>query len=199
MLVDGGFILKRLRSRLGRPAQAADILVECDRINRSSLLLDSTLLRILFYDAPPAVGTITNPFDGRSVNLARTPQHERGITLHKTLELMPDIALRLGETVVRGWQIDSDGVQTLARTRRPATTGDVRPVIEQKGVDLRIGLDIARLSLKQLVDVIVVVTGDRDLVPAFRFARREGLRVYLDHLGAAFVHRDLITHSDRVL
>ncbi len=51
------------------------------------------------------------------------------------------------------------------------------PKIEQKGVDLRIGLDIARLSLRRMVDIIVVVTGDSDMVPAFKFARREGIRV----------------------
>ena len=54
---------------------------------------------------------------------------------------------------------------------------------EQKGVDLRISLDIARLSLRSLVDAVVVVTGDSDLIPAFKFARREGIRVYLDHMG----------------
>jgi len=57
----------------------------------------------------------------------------------------------------------------------------------------------SRLALLHLVDAVVVVTADHDLVPAFRFARREGLRVYLDHLGATFVHRDLIAHADRVL
>jgi uncharacterized LabA/DUF88 family protein len=199
VLLDGGFVLKRLRSRLGRPAEASDVLGECDRINRCAMLENSTLLRVLFYDAPPAVGVVTNPFDGRSLNLARTPQHARGLALHNALEQMPDMALRLGETVVRGWQIDAEHVGDLARSRRAVAEADARLDIQQKGVDLRIGLDIARLSLRQLVEVIVVVTADRDLVPAFRFARREGLRVYLDCLGAAFVHRDLIAHADRVL
>jgi len=72
------------------------------------------------------------------------------------------------------------------------------PNVEQKGVDLRIGLDIARLALREMVEIIVVVTGDSDLVPAFRFARREGIRVYLDHLGHG-VRRDLKAHADIVL
>jgi uncharacterized LabA/DUF88 family protein len=59
-------------------------------------------------------------------------------------------------------------------------------------------LDIARLSLRQLVDVIVVVTGDSDMVPAFKFARREGVRVYLDHMGHA-VKRELKAHVDQIL
>ena len=75
----------------------------------------------------------------------------------------------------------------------------MRLVIEQKGVDLRIGLDIARLALRRHVDEIVIVSADSDLVPALRFARREGLRVYLDTLGAKAVVRDLIAHADRVL
>jgi len=76
---------------------------------------------------------------------------------------------------------------------------EILPDIEQKGVDLRIGLDIARLSLKEMVRVIVVMAGDSDLVPAFKFARREGCKVYLDKLGVAHVRRDLEAHADLVL
>ena len=60
------------------------------------------------------------------------------------------------------------------------------------------GLDIARLSLRGLVSVIVIATGDSDLVPAFKFARREGVRVYLDHMGLN-VRRELKAHADLVL
>jgi uncharacterized LabA/DUF88 family protein len=48
------------------------------------------------------------------------------------------------------------------------------------------------------VDTVVVVTGDSDLVPAFKFARREGGRVFLDHMGHR-VRRDLKAHADLVL
>ena len=72
------------------------------------------------------------------------------------------------------------------------------PNIEQKGVDLRIGLDIARLALRDMVDIVVVVTGDSDLIPAFKFARREGVRVYLDHMGHG-VKRELKVHTDLIL
>ncbi len=47
-------------------------------------------------------------------------------------------------------------------------------------------------------DVIVTVTGDSDLVPAFKFARREGLRVFLCHLGHA-IKRQLHAHADRTM
>ena len=53
-------------------------------------------------------------------------------------------------------------------------SGDLKPNIQQKGVDLRIGLDIAALALKHQVEIIVLVTGDSDFIPALKFARREG-------------------------
>ena len=36
---------------------------------------------------------------------------------------------------------------------------------------MRVGLDIASLTLKKQVEVIVLVTGDSDFVPAMKFAR----------------------------
>lgn len=75
---------------------------------------------------------------------------------------------------------------------------DLRLRIAQKGVDMRIGLDIARMTLRERVEAIVVVTGDSDFIPAFKFARREGVRVYLDPMGGA-VKRSLKAHADVVL
>lgn len=54
------------------------------------------------------------------------------------------------------------------------------------------------LYAPQMVDIIVVVTGDSDLVPAFRFARREGVRVFLDHMGHG-VRRELKAHADIII
>ena len=48
---------------------------------------------------------------------------------------------------------------------------------------MRIGLDIATLSLKDHVDIIVLVTGDSDFVPALKLARREGKQTILYCLG----------------
>lgn len=39
---------------------------------------------------------------------------------------------------------------------------------------------------------------DCDMIPAFKFARREGIRVYLDRLGGP-VKRELKAHVDLVL
>ena len=57
---------------------------------------------------------------------------------------------------------------------------------------------LARLALRSVVSAVVVVTGDSDLVPAFKFARREGIRVYLDNMGHG-VKRELKVHADLIL
>jgi uncharacterized LabA/DUF88 family protein len=55
--------------------------------------------------------------------------------------------------------------------------------LSQKGVDMRIGLDIAALALKRIVQVVVLVTADTDFIPAMKFACREGLQLFLVTLG----------------
>ena len=45
---------------------------------------------------------------------------------------------------------------------------DLFPEIDQKGVDLKIGMDIACMAIRQTVDTIVMITGDSDLVPALK-------------------------------
>lgn len=163
-----------------------------------SELTGLSLLRIYFYDAPPATSTAINPLNGQSVNLGRTETHGQRTRFLDELELRPNIALRRGELSVHGWRVRKGALKEIARSRRLLCGDDLELHLEQKGVDLRIGLDIARLALRRLVEVLVVVTGDSDMVPAFKFARREGLRVLLDHLGGP-VKRDLKAHVDVVL
>jgi uncharacterized LabA/DUF88 family protein len=72
---------------------------------------------------------------------------------------------------------------------------DVTLDLRQKGVDMRIGLDIAALTLKRFVNTIVLVSGDSDFVPAAKLARREGLQFILDPLWQQ-VNDDLFEHID---
>ena len=109
----------------------------------------------------------------------------------------PD-AVRRGEVVAHGWKLGGRAFKNMMKSPRAPAANDIVPDLEQKGVDLRIGLDIARLALREMVDIIVVVTGDSDLVPAFRFARREGVRVFLDHMGHG-VRRELKAHADIII
>jgi len=202
VLVDGGFLSKALGAVL-RPRRAPsveDILLACRKIREHPRLAEHELLRILFYDAPPATGQITNPLSGEQTNLGRTDQYATRKALLDRIENSPDFALRLGELAKRGWEVRGRSLKDLPKRPEPALTADdLQPSFQQKGVDLRIGLDIARLSLRGIVDTIVVVAGDSDFIPAFKFARREGLRVYLEDVGSRFVKQELRAHADVVL
>jgi uncharacterized LabA/DUF88 family protein len=72
---------------------------------------------------------------------------------------------------------------------------DIRLHLQQKGVDIRIGIDIAALALKRQADTIVLLTGDSDFVPAAKLARREGVEFILDPLWQQ-VNDDLFEHID---
>lgn len=72
---------------------------------------------------------------------------------------------------------------------------EVRLGLRQKGVDMRIGLDIASITLKQQADAILLVAGDSDFVPAAKLARREGREFILDPLWQQ-VNQDLFEHID---
>lgn len=66
---------------------------------------------------------------------------------------------------------------------------------KQKGVDMRIGIDIASLAYKHQVDQIILIAGDSDFVPAAKLARREGIDFILDPMGAD-IKDDLFEHID---
>jgi uncharacterized LabA/DUF88 family protein len=72
---------------------------------------------------------------------------------------------------------------------------NIRLGLRQKGVDMRIGIDISSLTLKKLVDTIILVSGDSDFVPAAKLARREGVEFILDPLWQN-INTDLFEHID---
>lgn len=67
--------------------------------------------------------------------------------------------------------------------------------LRQKGVDMRIGIDIVSLTLKKQADTIILVAGDSDFVPAAKLARREGMEFLLDPLWQQ-INDDLYEHID---
>ena len=62
---------------------------------------------------------------------------------------------------------------------------------------MRIALDIATITLKKQANIIVLVSGDSDFVPAARLARREGVTFILDPLWRT-VSSELLEHIDQL-
>jgi uncharacterized LabA/DUF88 family protein len=57
------------------------------------------------------------------------------------------------------------------------------PNLKQKGVDIKIGLDVAWVSFNRMARNIILVTGDSDFIPVIKTARRNGVFVCLLTLG----------------
>ena len=112
------------------------------------------------------------------------------------------MALRLGRSawINKNWLINPDKIKDILKKKisiEDLTEIDIKPHIEQKTVDMKIGLDIATIALKRLADVMIIITGDSDIVPALKFARSEGMQVGLDPLWRP-VSSDLSEHVDFV-
>ena len=69
--------------------------------------------------------------------------------------------------------------------------------VKHKGVDMKIGVDIASLAYKQQVDKIVLISGDSGFVPAAKLARREGIDFVLDPMWID-IKPELFEHIDGI-
>ncbi len=198
LLLDGGFVKKKLAVQYRRFPTERDVLTCCGWILEKPRLLGKELFRVYYYDAPPLEGIATNPLDGTTVDFSQTSQASRNKILLSSLELQPDFAVRRGSLIRNGWKLGDVALRNILQSSRPVVARDLVPDIVQKGVDIRIGLDIASIALKGFADILVLVTGDSDLIPAMKFARKEGMKVYLECMSHP-VTRDLKAHADYVL
>jgi uncharacterized LabA/DUF88 family protein len=199
-LLDGGYLTKKLRDRLGRAVTADDIMKECARLEAIPEVQDYELLRIYYYDAGPSAEAIVRPVSGAPFNLADTARYKNSQSLLDNLVLKPNIALRLGRVALgyNHWRLKAKVASALIQAPRALKDEDFELDIGQKGVDMRIGMDMARLALRNMVRAVVVVTGDADFVPAFKYVRREGVKVILEPFGSGG-RRELREHADVVL
>jgi uncharacterized LabA/DUF88 family protein len=110
---------------------------------------------------------------------------------------------RVEAALVQGTTPPADGDLTrelleVLATLREISEHDANFGLRQKGVDMRIGLDIASMTLKRQVDTLILVTGDSDFVPAAKLARREGVEFLLDPMWQQ-VSEELSEHVDGVV
>lgn len=199
ILLDGGFVLKRLYCLLGRRhAKAPEVL------DFAARCVDETeeLFRIYYYDCPPSEDTKENPFaQGTVVDFGNTNTAKRIRALQAELAASDLVAFRKGQLDFSGWGLSRNLTRTLLSEDgppRPLEAKDLTPGFRQKRVDMKIGLDVAWLASKNLVDRIILVTGDTDFIPAMKFARREGTQVVLVPMSSTYLSRDLREHADYV-
>ena len=202
ILVDGGFFRKRSKFLWGEhsPEVTADALATYCKRHLREHNIRHDLYRIFYYDCPPVNKQVYHPLYRHTINLGATPEYAWMCEFLACLKTKRKFALRLGKlddsnTV---YALCYDTVKKLCSgTISPAefTPQDFELSIRQKGVDMKIGIDMASLSFKHQVDQIVLIAGDSDFVPASKLARREGVDVVLDPLEQS-VKDDLFEHID---
>ncbi len=195
VLLDLGFVLHRLRTSLGnRHATATEVREFALRC----ILPDEELLRIYCYHCPPYEGKEIHPFTKHIVDFSASLRFRAMSALIRDLAVLDNIAVRSGELSFDGWLIREHSVIQVLHTGRPLVAADFEPKLKQKHVDMKIGLDIAWLASKRIVERIVLVTADSDFIPAMKFARREGVQVSLVTMGHTLVKRELKVHADEL-
>lgn len=197
VLIDGGFAKRKLGNAKA-PATADDFQRLVTAICTNPALENMRLHRVYYYDSVPLESTEKKPLNGGVIEFSKEPLVARSKQLFLHLSRLPLMALRLGELSFNGWSIKARKLDRAAGDKLEIAQCDLKPAITQKGVDMRIGMDIAALTLKKQAHVIVLVTGDSDFVPAMKFARREGAQLYLAPLGHK-IKETMYEHSDLVL
>lgn len=216
ILIDGGFFIRRYKYIKGFESSdtseimAKNIVSYCfkhiQRINnyRQKYNLPPTeLYRIFYYDAEPFDGDSKNPISGKSMSFKNTDLYKFRHSLFTELKKQRKIALRLGflKNSSREWQIKSRHTKSLLDGTISISDlkfDDVEFPLNQKGVDMKVGLDIATLSFKEQVNQIILIAGDSDFVPVAKFARREGVDFILDPMLNP-VDPNLLEHIDGLM
>lgn len=202
ILVDGGFYRRRAQSVFGDKTaeeRAVELTNYCKR-HLNTHGEDNDLYRIFYYDCAPSKKRIYHPFLKQQVDLGKTDLFEWTTTFLNELKKKRKFAIRLGKLAEEQahYTIRPEVVKKLCNGKLNFTDlqeKDFCLEIDQKGIDMKIGLDIASMAYKQQVDQIVLISGDSDFVSAAKLARREGIDFILDPLGAA-IKPDLFEHID---
>ena len=207
ILIDGGFFLKRLQA-LTKTDECKNVeyIVKMIQILCSghASRLGQQIYRVFYYDCPPFENGLHNPLTSKFIDFKKQPQYQFKSALFDKLKNLRKMALRLGRLNINSfcsWQIKPQKVKDLLL--RKITIDDLNPeedivpALQQKQVDMKIGVDITSMVLKKQVSTIVLVAGDGDFVPASKLARREGVDFILDPMWA-HINPDLNEHVDGV-
>lgn len=156
-----------------------------EKIAHAAVEPDENVLRFLYYDCAPYIGKAKLPVSGSD------REFNGSDAWLKALATKNLFAVRLGVLKFRGFK-----PKTIPIKPDALTDADFKPDFEQKGVDMRIGLDIANHATTKSVERIILLTGDTDCIPAMKHARISGLQVVLVTFPNRPVAPELLWHAD---
>lgn len=201
ILIDGGYFIKRFNYNWNKEGKmtAEEVANHLYTLAHNHVGRENYLYRIFYYDCFPLEKRVHNPISKKCIVFDQSPEAVFRKDIIEHLKQKRKVALRLGTLKETGkWFIKSSKTKDLINNTiqiSDLTENDVFYEMKQKGIDMKIGVDIASLSYKKFVDKIVLFSGDSDFVPAAKLARREGIDFVLDPMGAN-VEKSLFEHID---
>jgi uncharacterized LabA/DUF88 family protein len=191
VLIDGGFFTQKFFELNKKYPTHNDVIKEVDKV--MSLVKAKTnhetsdiLFRIYYYDCKPFGEKVKDHTGANEIDFSISPAYRAKNIFLKKLCKDDKVALRIGELSFDGWKIDQHNPKKW------------KPDFKQKGVDMKVGLDMAWMATKRIVDKIVLIAGDSDFISPIKFVRKEGLQVYLYKMNHK-VKEALIDHCDFIL
>lgn len=181
-MLDGGH-LRVYAKKAGRkfvPDYIEKVALACALNNAEEIF------RVLYYDCAPYQGNVTLPVSGA------VKSFEGGDAWLRELSKKNLFAIRRGILKFRGFVPKRIPIGPSAALQ----DADFKPEFEQKGVDMRIGLDMAIISAHRAVELIALATNDTDCIPAMKHARRSGMQVALIAVPGCTPAPDLVAHCD---
>lgn len=206
ILVDGGFYRRRAAQLFGpkSPKDRADELERYCLDHLHDKYEKRFLYRIFYYDCPPIEKgqNVYHPLLKKSIKLGDSNQVKWMSSFLEELKHRRKFALRLGRLSKTGisYNLKPEVTKDLLnghKTLDDLVESDFKLSLSQKGVDMRIGVDIASIAFKKQVSQIILIAGDSDFVPAAKLARREGIDFVLDPMGN-HIPEDLFEHIDGI-
>lgn len=203
ILIDGAFYRKQANQLFGKKTaiDRANELFKYCMMHLEGEKKTRELYRIFYYDCPPLDKNIYHPLLKEDVNFEQSELYSWMNKFLKELTKKRKFALRLGRLSEQAsYTLRPQVVKDLFDkkiTLEDLEEDNFMLDIKQKGVDMRIGLDISSMAFKKQVDQIILIAGDSDFVPAAKQARREGIDFILDPM-RNHINPDLNEHVDGI-
>lgn len=196
ILIDGGFFHYAAKALCGEPPTNEHIIQFT-----KTCAPGCDIFRVFYYNSFPYGGDVKNPISKTIAN------HKDALFVKERLKQFEElaqknlIAFRKGNLRFNGWKIRKKVAKALISGNRslPLQEDDIEMDFQQKGVDIKIGLDVAWLSSRRIVEKMVIVTGDTDFVPALKHARREGVNVAVVEFSHTKLSPAIKEHSDECI
>ncbi len=175
ILLDGDFT----RRLLARKIRHLPSVTEIEEFCKSVLIQGESLHITYYYDCPPFDGKRKLPVSQKVIDFSTTDVHAAAARFQESMKRNPFFKCRYGHLSFDGWALKEASIKRLLQRPGTLTDSDFEPILSQKQVDMKIGLDVAKLSIGQQVQRILLATSDADFIPVIHFARSNDLEVVL--------------------